>query len=74
MLVGLTSLSKQASVAQLADRPTGDQLVAGSSPAGSAIFFSGDLIMKYFLQSYSLFRWFKKGSFSFWQKNVHNTG
>ena len=36
-----------ASVAQLDARPTGDQEVAGSTPAGSAIFFRRDLIMKY---------------------------
>ena len=34
--------------------PTGDQEVAGSTPAGSAILFRGDLIMKYFLRSFSL--------------------
>ena len=32
------------------------------------------LIMKYFLQSFSPFRWFKKGSCQFLGKNVHNTG
>ena len=37
-------------------RPTGDQEVAGSTPAGSATFFCGDLIMKYFLRSFSPFR------------------
>ena len=31
-----------ASVAQLDVRPTGDQEVAGSNPAGSATFFPGD--------------------------------
>ena len=30
-------------VAQLDSRPTGDQKVAGSTPAGSATFFRGDL-------------------------------
>ena len=44
------------SVAQLDGHPTGDQEVAGSNPAGSATFFHGDLIMKYFLQSFSPFR------------------
>ena len=29
-------------------RPPGDQKVAGSNSAGSATFFCGDLIMKYF--------------------------
>ena len=74
MLVRLTSLSKPASVAQLAVRPTGDQLVAGSSPAGSAIFFCGDLIMKYFLQSYSPFAGSRRAIVSFWRKNEHDTG
>ena len=26
--------------------PTGDQMVVGSTPAGSSAFFRGDLIMK----------------------------
>ena len=40
---------------QLDARPTGDQEVAGSTPTGSATFFRGDLIMKYFLRSFSHF-------------------
>ena len=40
-------------MAQLDARPTGDQEVVGSTPAGSATFFGGDLIMKYFLWSFS---------------------
>ena len=51
-----------ASVAQLDAHPTGDQDVAGSTPAGLATFFCGDLIMQYFLRSFSPIRWFKKGS------------
>ena len=47
---------KPASVAQLDVRPTGDQEVTGSTPAGSATFFRGDLILKYFLRSFSPFR------------------
>ena len=47
---------------------TGDQEVAGSTPAGSATFFRGDLIMKYFLQSFSPFCCFKKGSCQFLAK------
>ena len=43
------------SVAQSDARPTGDHEVAGSTPAGSATFFHGDLIMRYFLRSFSLF-------------------
>ena len=35
-------------MAQLDARSTGDQEVAGSTPARSATFFHGDLIMKYF--------------------------
>ena len=42
-------------VAQLDVGLTGDQEVAGSTPAGSATFFHGYLIMKYFLQSFSPF-------------------
>ena len=42
-------------MAQLDARPTGDQEVAGLTHAGSATFFRGDLIMKYFLQSFSPF-------------------
>ena len=49
-------------MALLDARPTGDQDVAGSSPARSATFFRGDLIMKYFNWSFSAFRWLKKGS------------
>ena len=45
-----------ASVAQLDVGQTGNQEVAGSTPAKSAIFFRGDLIMKYFLRSFSPFR------------------
>ena len=43
------------SVAQLDARPNGDQGVAGSTLAGSATFFLGDLMMKYFLRSFSSF-------------------
>ena len=57
-----------ASVDQLDARPTGDHKVAGSTPAGSATFFRGNLIMKYFLRSFSPFRWFKKGSCQFLAK------
>ena len=57
-----------ASMAQLDARPTGDQEVGGLTPAGLATFFHGDLIMKYFLGSFSPFRWFKKGSCQFLAK------
>ena len=50
--------------------PTGDQEVAGSIPAEVGNILSWRLIMKYFLRSFSPFRWFKKGSC----QNVHDTG
>ena len=34
----------------------------GFDPDAPATFFRGDLIMKYFLRSFSPFHWFKKGS------------
>ena len=40
-------------------RPIGGQEVAGATPAKSATFFRGDLIMKYFFRVVS-----------FWQMNV----
>ena len=46
-------------------RPTGDQEVAGSTPAGVGNILSWRLIMKYFRRSFSPFRWFKKGSCQF---------
>ena len=58
-ILGLHEISiylRPASVAQLDACPTGEQEVAGSTPAGSATFFHGDLIMKYFLRSFSPFR------------------
>ena len=42
-------------MAQLVVRPTGDQEVAGSTLTMQATFFHGDLIMKYFLLSFSRF-------------------
>ena len=54
-----------ASVAQLDARPTDDQEVAGSTSAESATFFHGDLIMKYFLRSFSPIRWSVKGTCQF---------
>ena len=47
---------KPASVAQLDARPTGDQEVAGSTPAEVGNILSWRLIMKYFLRSFSPFR------------------
>ena len=57
-----------ASVAQLDARPTGDQEVVGSTPAEVGNILSWRLIMKYFLRSFSPFRWFKKGSCQFLAK------
>ena len=48
--------------------PTGDQEVAGSTPAEVGNILSWRLIMKYFLRSFSPFRWFKKGSCQFLAK------
>ena len=45
-----------ASVAQLDARPTGDQEVAGSTPAEVGNFLSWRLLMTYFLRSFSPFR------------------
>ena len=49
-------------------RPTGDQEVAGSTPAEVGNILSWRLIVKYFLRSLSPFRWFKKGSCQFLAK------
>ena len=49
-------------------RPTEDQEVAGSIPAEVGNILSWRLIMKYFLQSFSPFRWFKKGRCQFLAK------
>ena len=45
--------------------PTGDQEVAGSTPAEVSNILSWRLIMKYFLRSFSHILWFKKGSCQF---------
>ena len=57
--------AEPASVAQSDMRPIGDQEVAGSIPASSGNVLSWRLIMKYFLRSFCLFRWFKKDSRQF---------
>ena len=49
-------------------RPTGDQEVTGSTPVEVGNILLWRLIMKYFLQSFSPFRWFKKGSCQFLAK------
>ena len=67
-LVILKPYPEPTSVAQLDARPTGDQEVAGSTPAEVGNILSWRLIMKYFLRSFSPFRWFKKGSCQFLAK------
>ena len=49
-------------------RPTGDQEVAGSTPAEVSNILLWRLIMKYFLLSFSPLHWFKKGSCRFLAK------
>ena len=61
-------LTLTASVTQLDGRPTGDQEVAGSTPAEVGNILSWRFIMKYFLQSFSPFCWFKKGRCQFLAK------
>ena len=67
-LLDIYNLKTPASVAQLDARPTGDQEVADSIPAEVGNILSRRLIMKYFLRSFSPFRWFKKGSCQFLAK------
>ena len=55
-------------VAQLDACPTGDLEVAGSTPTEVGNILSWRLIVKYFLRSFSPFRWFKKGSCQFLAK------
>ena len=62
---------RPASMAQLDARPTGDQEVAGSIPAGPSNILSWLLIMKYFLGSFSPYCWFKNGSCHFLAKECH---
>ena len=59
---------KPASVAQLDARPTGDKEVVGSTSSEVGNILLWRLIMKYFLQSFSPFRLFKKGSCQFLPK------
>ena len=53
-ILGYQSVGNAGLSAQLDARPAGDQEVAGSTPAGWATFFRGDLVMKYFLVILSL--------------------
>ena len=69
----LPRMPKPASVAQLDARPTGDQKVAGSTPAGSATFFRGDWLWNIFYGQSLRFADSRRAVVSFWRKNVHNT-
>ena len=60
-------------MAQLYARPTGDQEVAGSTPAEVGNILSWRLITKYFLRSFPSAD-SRRAVASFWRKNVHNTG
>ena len=64
----LSYKQEPALVARLDARPTGDQEVAGSTPAKVGNILWWRLIMKYFLWSLSPFRWFKKGICQFLAK------
>ena len=69
----LPSVYKPDSVAQLdapSDWSPGGRAVAGSAPAEVGNILSWRLIMKYFLRSFSSFRWFKKGSCQFLAKRM----
>ena len=55
-------------------RPTGDQEVAGSTPAKVDNIPSWRLIMKYFYGHSLPSADSRRAVVSFWQKNVHNTG
>ena len=61
-------LRMPASVTQLDARTTGDQEVSGLTFTGSATFFREDLVIKYFLRSFSPFHRFKNVSFHFLAK------
>ena len=59
------------SLAQSDARPTGNQGFAGSIPTGSGNSLLWRLTVKYFLRSFSPFRWFKKEVVSFWHKKEY---
>ena len=62
-------------MAQLDACPTGDQDVAGSTPARSATFFRGNLIISNIFYGHSVPSADSRSAVvSFWRKNVHNTG
>ena len=61
-------------MAQLNAHLTGDQEVADSTPAGSATFFPGYLIMKYFYGHSLPTTDSRRAVDIFWRKNVINIG
>ena len=61
-------------MAQFDARPTGDQEVAGSTPAESATFFRGDWSGNIFYGHSLPSADSRRAVVSFLQKNVHNTG
>ena len=61
-------------MARLDVHPTGDQEVAGSTPAEVGNILSWRLIMKYSLRNSLPSADSRRAVASFWQKNVHNTG
>ena len=63
-----------ASVAHLDARPTGDQEVAGSTPAKLATFFRGAWSWNIFYGHSLPSADSRRAVVSFWRKNVHNTG
>ena len=63
-----------APVAQLDARPTENQELAGSTPAGLATFFCGDGSWNAFYGHSLPSADSRRAVVSFWQKNVHNTG
>ena len=67
-------LIQPATVAQLDAHLTGDQEVAGKTPAGSATFFRGDLSWDIFYGHSLPSADSRRVVVSSWQKNAHNTG
>ena len=65
-------LSGPALVAQLDALLTDDQEVAGSTPAGLATFFCGDMIIYFFCGHSFPSADSRRAVVSFWRKNVHN--
>ena len=55
-------LLKPGAVARLEECPPGMQAAPEFNPQSSGTFFHGDLVVKKFLQPFSLLSWFKKSS------------